>query len=575
MNAIQRLPIRPLQPLPQQQPPPNRPQPPIPSQARQMPQIIPQDFFIPSHIKQEGLYDRPASRLSVSTTGTYASNSTHSSRARYHDSWSSHRGSIATIATTNSSLSNYSHYSQSPSQYTPSHFAVQTSQFRQPIHDPIDGTWNKVLRVIPCKINHSHLMWHELFDSCSICGFSRWHSLMVHAHSIGVDTFVAAMTILRDTSRIDFAGNYPIHYLMSAGVGIEYFSSLFQLKDNFPRNVFGQNPLHVLNPFGLGEQLTGFLGWFKDREDTPGLLIQRDISYRTPLHALLQHPLEKDLYRRVLDVFPFAAQQLRALDTKGRNTIRMMHDASLKLKPESPSDFDKIQAGISEIQLYLSAKPQNNNNRYGFHDIARGARGLTYAGYYQCSICSGINAHSNSYLDQMICACANDRDIYGPDETGMTPAHALVTLARCNNDDARTPETPAQTAQLFKFLIPGDDPRQTEALHALDPEGNSLIYNIATRGFDEILEYVLSLTHQSRRKAAVNFCGRNGESILDAMQRRIEDTSNQIQVANVTHNSRLKICMVDMGRRLVKCRTLLRRAGAEQKPSITTRWRIC
>jgi hypothetical protein len=297
------------------------------------------------------------------------------------------------------------------------------------------------------------------------------------------------------------------------------------------------------------------------------------MRYHTPLHALLQYPLEADTYRRILDIFPFAAQQLRALDTTGKNAIRLMNEASLKHKIESPVDFDKIQIGIAEIQQYLSSRPQNNQ-RYGFHDIARGARGLTYAGYFQCSICNQINAHSNSYLDQMICACANDRDLYAPDETGMTPAHALVTLARCNNDDERTPETPAQTAQLFKFLIPGDDPRQAEALHALDPAGNSLIYNIATRGFDEILEYVLQLTHQSRRRAAVNFCTKNGHSILEEMNRRIDDTSQQIHIANVTGNSRLKIVMVDMGRRLVKCRTLLRRAGAEPKPSVTTRWRI-
>ncbi|KAG9249065.1 hypothetical protein BJ878DRAFT_537670 [Calycina marina] len=573
----QRLPARPLQPLPQQHSPPNRPQPPtpyMPTPTRPAPQIIPHDFFLPSHVKQEvqqEVFDRPLSRLSVSTTGTYASGSTQSSRARYNDAYSSHRGSVATIATTNSSMSNFSHYNNSP--YASSQYSMQICQFRQPVHEPISGYWNGVLRVIPCKINHSHLIWHELFDSCSTCGFSPWHSLMVHAHSIGVDTFGTAMTMLRDTSRIDFAGNCPIHYLMSAGVGIEYFSSLFQLKDNLPRNVFGQNPLHVLNPAGLGEQLTGFLGWFKDRGETHGLLIQRDINYRTPLHALLQHPLEQEMYRRVLDVFPFAPQQLRALDTKGRNTVRMMHEASLKIKSESSLDFEKIQAGISEVQIYISQSPQNIQ-RYGFHDIARGARGLSYAGYYQCSICNGINAHSNSYLDQMICACANDRDIYGPDETGMTPAHALVALSRCNNDDERTPESPSQTAQLFKFLIPGDDPRQAEALHALGPEGNSLMFNVATRGFDEILEYILHLTHQGRRKAAVNFCTVNGVSILEEMQKKIEDTSNQIHIANVTGNSRLKITMVDMGRRLVKCRTLLRRAGAEPKPSITTRWRI-
>ncbi|MCQ8811530.1 hypothetical protein NQU36_26345, partial [Escherichia coli] len=90
----------------------------------------------------------------------------------------------------------------------------------------------------------------------------------------------------------------------------------------------------------------------------------------------------------------------------------------------------------------------------------------------------------NSYLAQLYCAFENGRDRNGPDETGITPAHALVTFARCNSDEERTPETSSQTAELFRFLIPPDDPRRGEALHALDPQGNNLVFNVATRGLD-------------------------------------------------------------------------------------------
>jgi hypothetical protein len=113
---------------------------------------------------------------------------------------------------------------------------------------------------------------------------------------------------------------------------------------------------------------------------------------------------------------------------------------------------------------------------------------------------------------------------YG-DETSMTPAHVLVTQARCNNDEAQTPESPAQTAELFKVLIPRDDHNLREALHALDAEGNSLVCNIATRGFDELLEYVLQLEQPSRRLSMVNACakGPNGTewSVLLAVHAKL------------------------------------------------------
>jgi len=397
---------------------------------------------------------------------------------------------------------------------------------------------------------------------------------MLHARSIGSDNFVPAMMIIRDVPRVDFAGNYPMHYLMSAGVGIEYFQCLFQSKGNFAQNVFGQNPLHALNPLDLHEQLPDFLEWLKQRDEHPGIFTQRDILCRTPLHTILHHPLAIDLYSRIVDIFPFADLQLCALDTSGRNPIRMMSDAAMELKSKSISDYDKIQAGITEVR----ARTRNDGpTRYGFHDIARGRRGLTYFGHFQCSICNQSNAHSNSYWEQMICACANGRDRYGPDETGMTPAHALVTTSRYNEEE-RTPESPSQTARLFKFLIPEDDPRLSEALHALDREGNSLIYNVAIRGLDEILVYILNLEHPSHRRAAANFCTRdsNGHdfSVVDAVNNKIQDTMSDIHIAEVTGNTVRKQYVIEQGKRLYNCRNILRRAGGESKPSPTTRWRI-
>lgn len=450
-------------------------------------------------------------------------------------------------------------------------------------HDPIAGLWNGSLRVIPCGKNHSALSWEEPFSPCSTCGFSRWHSLMLLAGSIGSENLTSATMALGDIPRVDYAGNFPIHYLMSAGVGFEYFSTPFQWDEGMPQNVFGQNPLHALNPLGLGEQLIVVLEWFNARENPPGLLLtQRDINCRTPLHTILQYPLERKMYTRILHVIPYAEFYLSAPDSTGRNTVKMMNKAAMKVQMESPADYAKIQDGITDVKLFLSdaERSQNGNSRYGFHDIARGARGVTNAlfGYYQCLICNQYNAHPNSYLSQLYCAFENGRDRNGPDDTGMTPAHALVTLARCNSDEERTPETPSQTAELFRFLIPPDDPRRGEALHALDPQGNNLVYNIATRGLDEILEYVLQLVEPLRRRAMVNACSRgpdgNEWSVLMAVKTKLEDAAKQIHIADFTHNTALKAVVKEKGKRLYRCKTILQNAGAELDPNITTRWRI-
>jgi hypothetical protein len=556
--------VRPIQPQPSPQLAPGQQ-----SQA----QAIPGEFFLPNHMPNPAFPTHWQNRTSISTTSTLASGSTHSTNSSYNtvydDTFSSHR---ASIATTNSSLS------------TTSFQLPQQRRLQLAKHDPVLGYWNSSLRVIPCGKNHSALSWEEPFSPCSICGFSRWHSLMLHAGSIGSENLAAATMNLGDIPRVDYAGNYPIHFLMSAGVGFEFFSTPFQWDESMPQNVFGQNPLHVLNPIGLGEQLIVVLEWFNSRENPPGLLLtQRDINCRTPLHTILQYPLERKMYQKVLHVIPFAEFYLSAPDSTGRNTVKMMNKAAIKAQAESPADYAKIQDGITDVKLFLSEaeRAQNGSNRtYGFHDIARGARGVTNAlfGYYQCLICHQYNAHPNSYLAQLYCAFENGRDRNGPDETGMTPAHALVTLARCNSDEERTPETPSQTAELFRFLIPPDDARRGEALHALDPQGNNLVFNIATRGLDEILEYVLQLVEPSRRTAMVNACSRSPDgsewSVLMAVKTKLDEAAKQIHIAEFTHNTGLKAVVKEKGKRLYRCKTILQQAGAELNPNVTTRWRI-
>jgi hypothetical protein len=410
---------------------------------------------------------------------------------------------------------------------------------------------------------------------------------MLSARTIPIDVFVTAMNHLRDINRVDFAGNYPIHFLMTAGVSMDYFIHLYQWPNSSAQNVFGQNPLHVLNPQDLGEQLISFLDWFKTREHPPGLLLtQRDIDCRTPLHTLLQQPLERCLYQKILKTFPYAEHQLRSLDTSGRTCIQMMNEASLLIKDSSPVDYDKIQAGITEARLFLSeasltstSTHQNNIQRYGFHDIARGARGTSYFGFFQCRICDQINTHSNTYLDQIKCACSSGRDRNAPDETGMTPAHALVTQARCNNDEAQTPESASQTAELFEVLIPRGEPTLREALHVLDPEGNSLVWNVAVRGLDEVLAYILSVEEAGRRRAMVNTCGQGTDgreiSVLEAVVAKLRDVGSELRLTELTGNVGLRKVLVEKGNRLLRVRKILAAHGAMVDPCVTVRWGIC
>jgi hypothetical protein len=560
-----RPPMRPLQPVP----------PPIPSQ----PLSVPPDFLFPMPMSPQGEVHpaQPSDQMSIVSTNTSSTASSQSIYSRFDDAFSNSRLSIAT---TNSSLSEFSQFSVPiRSQPQPQ---LQWRPMRPPKHDPQAGLWNGILRVIPCGKYHNASRWDVFFPSCVVCGFTQWHALMLHARSMTIGSFVAAMVQLRDIGKVDFAGNYPMHFLLSAGVGMDYFSNLLQFSDNCGQNVFGQNPLHVLNPQDIGEQLVSFLEWFKNREFPPGLLMtQRDITCRTPLHNLLQHPFDRVLYQRIVKVFPFPEHQLLSVDTSSRTAIMLMNMASYEVQPESPSDFAKIQAGITEIKVYLSGAENSQNGnaqRYGFHDIARGARGTSYFGFYQCLICNQINTHSNSYLDQMVCACKHNRDRNAPDDTGMTPAHALITQARCNNDDEQTPETPAQTAELFRVLIPQNDPTLREALHVLDPQGNSLIYNIATRGFVEILEYALALEDAGRRPAMVNACSKKpngGEwSVLDAVQHKYSKAAIDYNLAPGTKDLATKRELYKKAARMKNCRDILVKTGAVMKPSVTTRWKI-
>lgn len=429
-------PIRPIQPQPRQ------PLPPLP-QDRTAPG---QDFLQGQTYEQMQQNERNRraaiefDRGSISTIETISTNSTWvSSSAASIFSYPDHASHRDSIATTNSSVvslaSQYSYHPPKIEQPLPPLPLTQPKPFKPPRHDPHNGLWNGVLRVIPCHQDHSGLDAFDPFERCSVCGFTQWHALMIHARTMELETFVAAMGMLPSNSKKDdFAGNSPAHFLMVAGVEVNYYARLVERNDNTNQkdqkvfgtnqNVFGQNPLHVLNPQDLGDDLIAFLEWFIPRRTPPGLLLtQRDMYGRTPLHALLQHPLPRNLYPKILEVFPFSDHQLRSLDIAGRSTIQMMNVASLKLRSESEQDYLKIQNGITDIKQFLAESVEGGLPKYGFNDIARGARGESWFGFFECRICGQTNAHSNSYVDQMLCACNNGRDRNAPDDTGLTPAH--------------------------------------------------------------------------------------------------------------------------------------------------------
>ncbi|PMD30424.1 hypothetical protein L207DRAFT_473817 [Hyaloscypha variabilis F] len=512
-------------------------------------------------------------RDSISTVDTMSSSNTGlwSSKVSIVSAASDIFSDGASIATTNSSISRSS---------VPVNSEVLGLRrpFKPPTHDPKRGLWNGHLRVIPCGENHQSVDWQDSFDRCSICGFTRWHALMVHARRIDIGTFDKALNflILNPIKKIDYAGNDGLHFLMVAGVELSYFAALAQRDVNFRtnQNVFGQNPLHLLNPQDLGGDSIYLLEWIKPRKNPPGILLtQRDMFGFTPLHTLLQHPLPLGTqYPKIVKIFPFFEHQLRCLDTIGRSIFQMMNIASLNLRSESESDYQKIQEGISDIKRLLanSAGSDSNISEYGTCDIVRGD---TNFGFFECRICKQINAHSNSHVDQMKCACAHGRDRNAPDQTGLTPAHAIITKER--KIDSRQ-ETRAETAELFYALIPPNDSTLREILHVLDPEGNTLVHNIAIRGFDEILKYVLELETPSRRVAMVNACSTGADgierSVLACVIEKLREVNDGIRVNR--YNDKKKTLLIEEGFAFKRCMDILKAAGAVQNPSVTKRWRI-
>lgn len=287
-----------------------------------------------------------------------------------------------------------------------------------------------------------------------------------------------------------------------------------------------------------------------------------------------------------------------------------MYDASMRFKDVNLHDFERMQAGISEVNAYLAEvaliSTDPPGHKYGLHDIARGARGTSYYGYFECKICYNATMHSNTYLDQLKCACANGRDRNAPDETGMTPAHALLTHTRVNNDADQTPETPSQIAALLEVLIPRGDPTMREALHVLDPEGHTLVWNAAIRGIDSALTYILSAEDAGRRRAMVNAVGMSVSfvdvshsntldpsghmsshilpthsvpqsrevSILEAVVLKLHKVREDLKQAELEGNSRMKRPLAELGSRLLKVRKILVANGAVVQPGPAMKWRI-
>lgn len=516
-----------------------------------------------TYTKLQSVGCQPGDRSSTSTTNTYDSNSTQSS---YPGSFQSSGlygafSNRSSIATTNTSLSS----------------SECEIPFHEPKHDSESGVWYGKLRVIPCHVDHGTWFWADNdFVTCDGCGFSRWHSLMVHAGLMTIGQFIAAMVSLKNDPMYDFAGNSPLAYLASSRVDISYFPQLYQYTIDFSQNVFGQNPLHVLDPLCLGESLISFLEWFKSNTSL-SLFTQRDINGHTPLLTILQCPLERSLYRKILDVFPCPTLQLLSRDVNGRNAIKLMSDASRRMREKSHVGYVKIQAGITDIKLSLSQVGQHqvgSPNQYYFHHIARGGRGDWESGFFRCRACNG-SGHNDSYLDQVKCTMKQAVEWNGPDDTGYTPAHAFVCLERFHHDG--TPETAAETAAILKELIPVSYVDRREMIHIRDPDGNSLVYNAAIRGLDECLNHLLQLEDESRRRAMVNTRTRNpdgsrGKSVLEAVESALEDVTCELKATGANQDSARYLLAKRGG--LIRVKDLLLANQGVRQPSEKDEWRI-
>lgn len=458
---------------------------------------------------------------------------------------------------------------------------LHDQEIKLPKHDFNKGLWNSNLRVIPCQRDHSRYSWEKPFKVCKVCGFSQCHALMIQARNININRFREALSQLRNHVKPDFAGNYPLSFLMAAGVGMEYFIAvLWDVKwSTFERNSFTQSPLHVLNPKELGDELIDLLKLF------PEYLSLRDSRCRTFLHYLFLHPLKRGNYLRVLQMFPNSAHYLEAFDTSGKLITQFMQEAASSSKLPSQYSHDTIFDAIDEINQFLMNSPAGyaKSRPYGFLEIARGARGnldvasdFFLSSHYKCLICQSTAAHSSSYYDQMLCACERGGiDRNAPDENGWTAAHLIVTHIRHNNDSNFTLETPAQTAELFQLLI--CSPELREALHVLDPNGNSLVYNIATHGHSAILEYALNLEEERRRYSMVNCFGKSkgGEkrSVLEGVEMAVIECEWSLKT-RVRSDCMERTRLIELCDGLKQCRIILKRWGAEIRPNPKKRWRI-
>jgi hypothetical protein len=128
-------------------------------------------------------------------------------------------------------------------------------------------------------------------------------------------------------------------------------------------------------------------------------------------------------------------------------------------------------------------------------------------------------------------------------------------------------------------LIPPSDPTLREALHVLDPEGHTLVHNIAVRGFHEILQYVLELETPARRVAMVNACsiGVDGveRSVVACVFEELRELNERIRLNRFTdYNGLREPLLLDRGNRLTRCNEILIAAGAVTCPSVRRRWRI-
>jgi hypothetical protein len=105
------------------------------------------------------------------------------------------------------------------------------------------------------------------------------------------------------------------------------------------------------------------------------------------------------------------------------------------------------------------------------------------------------------------------------------------------------------------------------------------VFNIAVRGFDEILEYVLELETPERRVAMVNSCSTGADgierSVLACVIEKLRELDHRLQI-NWRHpgDPRIRDFILTNGERFKRCRDILIAAGAVQDPSFKERWRI-